>query len=193
MLEKLLKSYSFADQLLREILRSHQCYVPHWQVSGPMPLMALSVTPAVTTGRRHWRLTKQVMSPFKEHCVFFCSVQPGKLKLVDIIKYVFFIPCLVSQSVWSRGKAAHFYFRQHSHSSRSYKTVASSMALTHLCKERILHQEKQQKLQLYKRSHFSLHKLPTVGMMHSYIINRVDFIACDFEKLQYFASRNLFY
>lgn len=38
--------------------RSRQCNVPHWQVSGPTPLAAFSITPAVTAGRGHWRLIK---------------------------------------------------------------------------------------------------------------------------------------
>lgn len=46
------------DELQGEILRSHHCDVPHWQVFGPTPLVAFSITPAVTAGRGHWRLTK---------------------------------------------------------------------------------------------------------------------------------------
>lgn len=63
-----------------EKYRSHQCNVLHCQVSGPMPLVVLSIAPAVPAGRGHLEVDKvgdRVPSQ-RTQCLLFFS-PAGKL------------------------------------------------------------------------------------------------------------------
>lgn len=61
--------------------------VPHWRISGPTPLAALSITPAVTAGGDTGGWQSRQSCPLMEHHVSFYSVQSGKLELVVVIRY----------------------------------------------------------------------------------------------------------